>query len=115
MSANRLAANDDKTHIMTIRRKAAKEELSVQVGNFSIKETPHEKMLGIWVDNNLGWTTHITNLERKLKHRLFNLRRLSESIPTALLKLVADGIFMSILRYGLPAFCPVGFREEEPK
>ena len=69
----------------------------------------------MWVDNNLSWTTQITNLERKLRHRLFNLRRLSEHIPTSLLKTVADGIFMSILRYGLPVFCPVRIREEEPK
>ena len=83
--------------------------------DFSIKESTHEKLLGMWVDNNLSWTTQITNLERKLRHRLFNLRRLSEHIPTSLLKTVADGIFMSILRYGLPVFCPVRIREEEPK
>ena len=97
MSANRLAANDDKTHIMCIRRKVDKEEIEIKVGNSSIKESTHEKLLGVWVDNNLSWGTQITNLERKLKHRLFILRRLSEHIPLALLKTVADGIFMSIL------------------
>ena len=33
----------------------------------------------------------------------------------SLLKQIADGIFMSILRYGLPAYCPVRLREDEPK
>ena len=66
------------------------------------------------VENNLGWSTNIANLERKLRHRLFNLRKLSEHLPRNLLKQVADGIFMSVVRYGLPLYCPVRLKNDEP-
>ena len=114
MSANTLAANDDKTHIVVIRRKGKEQELVINIGDKKIKESPNEKLLGMWVESNLGWSTHLAQLERKLKHRLFNLRRLSEQIPLTQLKTIADGIFMSILRYGLPIYCPLRMKEEDP-
>ena len=113
MSANKLAANDDKTHIMVIRRGAKQEEVEINVGSKQVKESANEKLLGMWVQNNLGWSTPLTKLERNLKHRLFNLRRLAEHIPRTLLKTIADGIFMSVLRYGLPAHCPLRLKEED--
>ena len=58
MSANKLAANDDKTHIMAIKRNGEKNQIAVQVGTKVIKESPHEKLLGMHVENNLTWTTH---------------------------------------------------------
>ena len=115
MSANKLAANCDKTHVMAIRRSGPKDEIVIQVGEDKIKESPNEKLLGIWVENNLTWSTHLSKLEKNLKHRLFSLRRLSEQIPRVLLKKVADGIFMSILRYGLPLYCPLRFKDDDPK
>ena len=115
MSANKLAANDDKTHLMVIRRTGKDDDLVITVGKNKIKETPNEKLLGMWVQNDLGWSTHLKKLERNLRHRLFNLRRLAEHIPRSLLKTVADGIFMSVLRYGLPIYCPLRLKEEDPK
>ena len=115
MSANKLAANDDKTHLMVIRRNGKGDDLVITVGENEIKETPNEKLLGMWVQNDLGWSTHLKKLERNLRHRLFNLRRLAEHIPRSLLKTIADGIFMSVLRYGLPIYCPLRLKEEDPK
>ena len=46
--------------------------------------------------------------------RLFTLRRLSHCIPRELLKSVACGIFLSVIRYGLPLYCPLRLREEDP-
>ena len=44
MSVNRLAANDDKTHIMIIRRKKSENKISVKIGNKEITETSNEKL-----------------------------------------------------------------------
>ena len=54
--------------------------------------------------NDLTWNAHVNNLVKKLKFRLFTLRRLSHCIPRALLKSVACGIFLSVIRYGLPLY-----------
>ena len=56
----------------------------------------------------------MSKLLRKLRHRLFRLRRIKEKIPKHLLKSVADGIFMSQVRYGLPLYCPVKVKEGDP-
>ena len=54
------------------------------------------------------------NLVKKLNFRLFTLRRLSHMIPRHLLKSVADGIFLSLIRYGLPLYCPLRLKENDP-
>ena len=64
---------------------------------------------------NLKWESRINNLVRKLNFRLFTLRRIKEIIPQSLLKDVAEGIFMSHIRYALPLYCPVQIEEGDPK
>ena len=53
-------------------------------------------------------------LQGQLINRLFTLRRIEQVIPRSLLKKVADGIFMSKLRYGLAIFWPVRITDEDP-
>ena len=100
MSANRLAANTDKTHVMIMRRKnrSENEDLQVKVGSHVIKESAKENLLGIIVENDLSWNAHVKNLVKKLKFRMFTLRRLSHCLPRDMLKSVACGIFLSLIR-----------------
>ena len=73
MSANKLAANDDKTHLMVIRRAGKQEELTITVGKNSIKETQNtaihnsnlwlqiiEKFKVIFIKYAVGTITSIT-------------------------------------------------------
>ena len=116
MSANRLSANSDKTHIMIIRRKVKEDEdeIVINIGNDEIKESAQENLLGMIVDNDLSWKSHVKNLVKKLNFRLYTLRRLSHIIPRSMLKTVADGIFLSLIRYGLPVYCPLRLKENDP-
>ena len=114
MSINRLKANDDKTHVMMIKKGKSDEKLSFTIGNHVIQESDSEKLLGIHVANDLKWETHLDKLHQKLRHRLFTLRRLKEKLPPHLLKKVADGIFMSQVRYALPLYCPIKISETDP-
>ena len=66
--------------------------------NNKIKETESEKLLGVWVQNDLKWSTHLEKLESKLISSLYNLRKIEQIIPRSLLKLVADGLFISYIR-----------------
>ena len=49
-----------------------------------------------------------------MRFRIYKLRKLEQSIPRSLLKKVADGIFNSLLRYGLGIFCPIRTKETDP-
>ena len=53
-------------------------------------------------------------LEGQLVHRLFTLRRMEQVVPRYLLKKVAEGIFMSKLRYGLSVYWPIRFKNDDP-
>ena len=115
MAINRLSANDEKTHILVVPcNRKKREEMTFQMGNHQIKEKAHEKLLGIWVSNDLKWTQHLSVLQGQLINRLFTLRRIEQVVPRSLLKKVADGIFMSKLRYGLAIFWPVRITDEDP-
>ena len=114
MSINRLKANDDKTGIVIVKKKKSDETLTLKIGNEKVEETKNERLLGIMVDQNLKWDCHIKNLVRKLNFRLFTLRRLNEKLPKYLLKKVAEAIFISHIRYGLPLYCPVKIEEGDP-
>ena len=107
MSINRLKANDDKTGIVIVKKKRSDETLSLKIGNEEVEETKKEKLIGIIVNPSLKWDSHIKTLVRKLNYRLFTLRRLNEKLPKYLLKKVAEAIFISHIRYGLPLYCPV--------
>ena len=117
MAVNKLAANDDKTHILVSKCGESLRDLSFNIGNAvkPIEESTSEKLLGIWVSNDLKWNTHLEKLKKKLLVSLFTLRQVEQSIPKSLLKKVAEGIFLSNLRYGLGIFCPVRIKEDDPQ
>ena len=114
MAINKLSANDDKTKILVMRHGKNKDQLTFNIGDFQLKETQEEKLLGIWVSNELNWSKHTEELEDELRFRLYKLRRIEQCIPKSLLKRVADGIFNSLLRYGLGIFCPIRTQETDP-
>ena len=115
MSVNRLSANDGKTHILVVQSgKKCEEKMSFQIGKAKIKEKNSEKLLGIEISNDLKWQHHLSKLEGQLNQRLYTLRRMEQVVPRSLLKNVADGIFMSKMRYGLAIFWPVRYHTDDP-
>ena len=87
VAINRLAANEEKTHIMIVKRGAqSTQNHAVTIGGKEIKPTETEKLLGIIVSDDLTWKPHIDRLARDLNHRIFKLRILSNHIPWKQLK-----------------------------
>ena len=61
MAINKLACNDDKTHILVMRHGQgnSEDQLTFQIGGAKIQECTSEKLLGAWINNDLSWSTHI--------------------------------------------------------
>ena len=115
MSINKLSANDDKTKVIVMRHgNVDNEAISFKIGDASVDESTQEKLLGVWISNDLNWSSHLEKLEDELSFRLYTLRRLEQTIPRSLLKRVADGIFNSLVRYALAIFCPIRTKELDP-
>ena len=115
MAINKLSANDDKTHILVVKHGRETREITFKVGDALVKESENEKFLGLWVKNDLTWTKHLSKLQDELLYRLFTLRKMEQVIPKSLLPSLADGIAVSILRYGLGIYCPVRINDTDPE
>ena len=115
MAINKLSCNDDKTHVLVMKHGQVEETLVFDIGRAKIKESKDEKLLGVWVSNDLKWSHHIEKLESNLRSRLYSLRKMEQVIPKSILKDIANSIFGSILRYALGLFCPIRIKESDPQ
>jgi len=104
MASNKLLANESKTTFMMFGRRNKVEPAKIRVGYAEVKEQEAQKILGITVTSDLKWNAHINNLKSKLLHRLYLMRHLRSLLPLHTLKQIADGLFNSQIRYGLPLF-----------
>ena len=63
-----------------------------------------ETILGIHLQPNLKWQTHIQEVMKKLKTRITGLLKIRFLLPLNFRKTVAEGIFMSVLVYCIPVW-----------
>ena len=58
--------------------------LDINIGQIPIKQSSEEKLLGVYINENLSWETHIHNLCKKLSNKIMLLKRLKiyMDVPT---------------------------------
>ena len=66
-----------------------------------ISNSRETKFLGIWLNNNLSWESHIRQLTLKLKRNLMLLKRSRNFLKKKALTLIYNGHFHSHLKYGI--------------
>ena len=110
MKSNKLKMNADKTHLLTVgtqrRLNSMPRHLEVSIDGVLVKEEPSgcESLLGCKVQADLKWDTHVSNLKTNLSRRLAGLRCIISLCPKSVRKLLAEGIFNSVLVYCLPLY-----------
>jgi hypothetical protein len=75
--------------------------LSIGYVDKTIKEAETTKFLGLQIDNNLNWKTHIQYIIPKLSSACFAMRTITSLMKTGTLKLVCFSYFHSIMSYGI--------------
>ena len=53
MAINKLSCNDDKTNILVMKQGYIDQTLTFDIGESKIEESDEEKLLGVWVSNDL--------------------------------------------------------------
>jgi hypothetical protein len=101
MAANLLVANPDKTQFMVVNGR--KDGGPIKVENLIVRSKEVE-LLGMKVSQNLGFSSHVEQVKKSLDQRTGFLRRLSHHVPRRELRQVAEGICLSMIRYGLAAY-----------
>ena len=99
---NNLQLNLNKTKLMCFSRKGRKSEannLDICISNTTLEKCEEVKFLGVIVDRNLTWESHIQLVRRKCLFGLFTLRRVRKYLSTNLLKLLYQSFIQSHLDY----------------
>ena len=109
---NKLQVNDAKTHllVLTSSRKRQNEVFNVRINTTTEVTTPSwsEKLLGVWIHEDMKWQEHILDSEnsliRALVIRINALKRIKHVASFKFRLIIANGIFISKLLYCLPLF-----------
>ena len=101
-SVNGLNLNMEKTHIMKFTTSRHQNtDLQVEYQNNLIKGINSTKFLGIELDTNINWKSHISKLIPKLSSACYIIRKLYSSCSLHTLKLVYYAYFHSVMEYGI--------------
>ena len=114
---NRLCVSGDKSKLMVIgtsalRRLKIPHQMSIIIDDKVVNESESERLLGVRMNNNLTWKSHlygnengsIVGLIQQLSQRVGVLKRISHKMSSERLKAFAEGIFYSTLKYCLEVF-----------
>ena len=112
MKDNQLCLNADKTHILVTgtSRKLSNinvhDDANVQLEGLRLQESEEkcENIFGVIFQSELKWNKQVLAVCAKLKQRLGGLSKIRHVANTRTKKLVADGIFTSILTYCIPVW-----------
>ena len=106
MFLNKLHINMSKCCYLHFKPKTRMTELTqsqpnnaLLIDNFPIKKVSETKFLGVIIDENLSWDSHITALRRKLNYASATLYRIRDSLPVYLRKDLYHTLFESHLSY----------------
>ena len=97
---NYMKLNDDQCHLLVFVDKT--NDVSVTVGNSLIKESSEEKLLGVTIDKDLSFKTHLDSLCKKASQKLHALARISKFMDTEKIVLMMNTFVMSQFSY-----CPL--------
>ena len=78
-----------------------------------MKSKESEKLLGVQVSSNLDWSTHVEKLCNTLRQRIGILKRIKHKVPVSKLKILAEAIFTSKIRYAIAVYLNPRMGEEE--
>uniref|UniRef100_A0A1Y1LAR2 Reverse transcriptase domain-containing protein n=1 Tax=Photinus pyralis TaxID=7054 RepID=A0A1Y1LAR2_PHOPY len=102
MYRHKLILNFDKCFAILFKTSKAQQfDFHLNVGNQIIKSVDNTKFLGVTIDENLSWSSHVTNLCPKLAKAVYQIRKIRDSLGAATAKIVYYSAFESLLAYGL--------------
>ena len=112
---NRLCVAGDKSKLLVIGTRKLRsskiiEKAKIKVDNKEIIETDSERLLGVVVNNELTWKSHLygdadnEGLLQQLSKRIGVMKKMARVMEAKNLQFFASGLFYSKLNYCLPVF-----------
>ena len=113
--SNNLVNNPEKAAVLYNSKGISGNILIKNIGSEQIISTDYEKLLGLHLNSDFGWNTHVDKISIELKKRIGLLRRIKNRVPQNKLVIIANAIFNSIIRYGIAVYLKPVFDEEDVK
>ena len=107
MASNGLTLHPNKAFALNVppySRKPCPFDLSLTLNNVNIETPKVAKYLGIFIDDNLSFKSHIYYLESKLSRSVGVISRLRYFLPSSTLINLYYSLIHSHLLYGLPVW-----------
>ena len=95
---NGLKLNASKTKYMIFTNKKT-DDIAIYMGGERLKQSDHEKFLGVIIDTKLNWAHHIRHLATKVSRNAGILYKLKRTVPNKALKLIYNSFVQSHLYY----------------
>ena len=75
-------------------------ELNLQVNDIRIQNVTTQKLLGVYIDENLTWSKHIDHLCSVVSSKISLLKQLAEYVPIDVQKRFYQGYILPLIDYG---------------
>ena len=95
---NRMKANADKCHLLVTRDT----DVTAKIGEFDVKNSREEKLLGVKIDSKLSFENHVSSLCKKASQKLHALARVVNFMDLAKRKSLMKAFITSQFNY-----CPL--------
>ena len=110
--SNKLTLISAKTEFMLIgsRQKLStlSNPLKLSIDNVAIEHVSSVKSLGIFIDENLRWQTHIDKLSKKVASGIGAIKRIRPFVPPPSLHYIYNALIQSHFDYCNPVWCNCG-------
>lgn len=102
LKINNLKINIQKTNLIQFQTHRLRHiDLNIITNNSKIEEVDSTKFLGIMLDKNCNWKTHVQYVCDKLDRFVFAIKKLRETVSTEAALNAYHGYVSSVLSYGL--------------
>ena len=98
--ANQLTVNSQKSSIILFGKRN-NSSFSVKLNNVELPVSSEIKLLGVTIDDQLTWKSHIQYLCSKISPKLGLLHRLSRCVPLDYLGYIYNALIQSLFDYGI--------------
>ncbi|KAK3551897.1 hypothetical protein QTP70_031559 [Hemibagrus guttatus] len=100
MTAHQLKLNPSKTELLIIPGDPSPaQDLAISLSNSMISPTASARNLGITMDNQLSFSSHVTNVTRSCRFLLYNIRRIRPFLSTQATQVLVQSLVISRLDY----------------
>lgn len=100
INANKLTLNIDKTNFIVFKSiNKSNPTISVEINGNIINRVHNTKFLGVYVDENLAWNAHVSNISKKVSKNIGILYKLRYKLPTAVLLTLYNSLLLPYFSY----------------